>query len=250
MIGLLLAMMLLAVGCQHAAVSTGDYTGQGLLVTHQTATPVTVIATHKDGAVETGATIPAPAPDNPVVKVVIVPPQPAKSTYTITPEKQDGDNYAGLRVMSWATKSPNMVAGEVFSQRKGKETKPMPAIKVDENGINASVGGGSTSQDTGISWVTRVKNWFAQVWSWLTMTGFWLVVLLVGVFVIMPIVLPSTAPIVRSIWQTMVRWVTGVWNWIVGRFTKVRAEKAVVGGRRATDAVTENTEPTVTPPTK
>lgn len=244
-IAMLLALVL--AGCQSAGVTTGDYTGQGLLVTHQAATPATVVVTRKDGTITTGERIVTDA-DNPVVSVVVISPQPAKSTYTITPEKQAGDKYIGHRVLSWATKSPNMVASEVVAERKAKETKAMPAVRIDATGINAEEGGGSTSQDTGISWVTRVRNWLSQLWSWLTMTGFWIAILLLAVFIVLPIIFPALAPIVRSIWLTIVRAVKGVWNWIVGRFTKVRAENAEVGGRRATDPPPTDTPPT-TPPT-
>lgn len=222
----LLIPALVLSGCSQAAIEGGGYMGQGLAVTTQGPTVGAVVRTYADGSSDVTALVPGvstPATSKPVAAVMIVLPQPAKSSYTITPERQEPDKFMGTRAMSWADKSPNDIASETVTNRKVREAKPLPAVDGQDGRISASAGGGSSETVSGLSWWKRVCNWFGHVWSVFTMSAFG-ILLVIAAFFVLPIFIPALGPIFAKIPAAILSVFGWVWdqiehlmNWLRGR---------------------------------
>jgi hypothetical protein len=239
----LILMILCLTGCQSAYFHEGDYVGQGLKATADIPpTPGAVVSTHEDGTVTVEPIPVAPAPTpavappvrpvrpttiaateaparSPVVAVTVIQPTPGKSfSYTITPESQKGDVVGASRMVTWAGEAPGTVVEKVATQKEKRTHNPLPAVTVDETGIHATKGGGSTDAQAGQSWWQQICTWVSDTlkgWAW------WLVVIGIGVaaFFILPILVPALAPLFASIAGAF----HGAWEYITGEIGKLFA---------------------------
>ncbi len=93
---------------------------------------------------------PASSPTE-VVSVVVVQPQHGTSTtYEVTPEKQGGDKYVGIRSLTWAGDSPNSVVKSIETAKASHVQNPLPAVNLDEKGIHAAAGGEGPERLAGV----------------------------------------------------------------------------------------------------
>jgi hypothetical protein len=208
-------------GCQSAAVETGKYTGQALHTEyHRSPTPTIIVVNPRNDGGTATATVTKTADGQ--VDVQVIKGEPAvNSSYTIEPEVQDGDKYAGSRVMTWAGEAPSSAAEKIMTQRGKQQHNPLPSVRFDDKGAPiASSGGGSQEEDKGVGVLGSIGLWFHDLWTWITMNLFWGIILIIAVFVVLPLVFPFLAPIVGAVGGFIKRVVVAVWNWFIGRFKK------------------------------
>jgi hypothetical protein len=256
-----LLLSLVLVGCQSAAFHEGDYVGQGL-ETHfqQPPVPGVIISTHEDGSQTVLPLEPTPAPapvtakapapaapapnPSPVVQVTVVPTQPGVVTsYSITPEKKKGDFVGASRMVTWAGEAPGTVVEKVVTQKQKIDHKALPAVSVTKDGVNAQAGGGSSEDQSGLSFFQRAGVWLSDLfkgWSmWLLVAG-----IAVAAFFILPIFLPVLKPIFASIASGL----HAAWDFLAGEFSKLLAWIKSIHTKPVTPTVTAALPKDPTPP--
>ena len=260
----LLVLALMLGGCQSAAMSDGAYTGQGLTATYtRPSVPGVVVSTHADGSTtvvplvvgETPAPVAKPtATSSPVVQVTVIAPQPGMSaSYRVTPEKQEGDKIASSRVMTWAGEAPGTVVEKVSTQKQKATHNPLPAVTLDDKGIHAAAGGGSTEDQAGMSWYQRAVVWVSDFFKGISM---WLLVIGIGLVVIfvLPLIIPALAPIMARLWgaiRTVLGWAWDVVERIIAWFeTKMKKTTPAVTVVPTPPAVVTPAETTTTTTTQ